>query len=105
MYNSDTDLLFPPRVISSLRSLRGKPWQGLIDRILFLDPTHEERLGFVLLMSKLAGCTSCQADSFRALRGCSQCAYQTIRRFRGTDQDLLDMFSQACKDIKKYLGK
>jgi hypothetical protein len=104
MYNSDTDLLFPPRVISFLRNLRGKPWQSLVDRILYLEPTHQERLAFVLMMCKLGGCTSCQADSFRALRGCSQCAYQTIRRFRGTDQDLLDLFNQSCKEVQKYLG-
>lgn len=105
MYNSDTELLFPPRVIPLLRNLRGKPWENLVERIQYLEPTHEERLAFVLLMCKLGSCPSCQADSFRALRGCSQCAIQTVRRFRGTDQDLLDMFDQSLGEIHKYLGK
>lgn len=104
MYNSDTDLLFPPRLISSLRNLRGKTWQSLVDRVLLVEPTDTERLAFVLLMSKMGGCTSCKADSFRALRGCSQCARQTIHRFRGTEQDLLELFEQSCKEIQKYLG-
>lgn len=104
MYNSDTDLLFPPRLISSLRNLRGKSWQSLVDRVLHVEPTHVERLAFVLMMSKMGGCVSCKADSFRALRGCSQCARQTIHRFRGTEQDLIDLFDLCCKEIQKYLG-
>jgi hypothetical protein len=105
MFNSDTDLLFPPRLIHLLRNLRGRPWQNLVDRIQNLEPENEERLAFVLLMCKLGSCTSCQADSFRALRGCSQCANQMVRRFRGTDQDLLDLFDQSLKEVNKYLGK
>lgn len=104
MYNSDTDLIFPTRVISTLRNLRGDAWQKLVDRVQYLEPTDVDRLAFVLLMIKLGGCTSCQADSFRALRGCTACAHQTIRRYRGSDDDLLEMFASARKDIERYLG-
>jgi len=103
MFNSDTDLLFPPRVIPTLRDLRGKAWRELVDRVVYLEPVHIERLAFVLLMIKLGGCTTCQADSFRALRGCTQCAYQTIRRYRGSDDELLHSFDEAKKQILKYL--
>jgi hypothetical protein len=105
MYNTDTDLLFPPRVIPSLRGLRGEAWQKLIDHIIDLEPTDVERMAFVLMMIRLGSCTSCHADSFRALRGCTQCALQTIRRYRGTDQELLSLFADARQEIERYLGR
>jgi hypothetical protein len=105
MYNTDTDMLFPPRVIPSLRNLRGEAWRSLIDRVLELEPMDVERLAFVLMMIRLGNCTTCHADSFRALRGCTQCALQTIRRYRGTDQELLNLFADARQEIERYMGK
>ncbi len=105
MYNSDTEVLFPSRVISSLRGLRSGEWRDLVDRVSDLPPSHPDHLAFVLLMVRLGGCISCNADSFRAMRGCSQCARQTVHRFRGTDKDLLDQFNEARVDIDKYLQK
>jgi hypothetical protein len=105
MYNTDTDLLFPPRVIPALRNLRGDQWRGLVDHVLELEPTEIDRLAFVLMMIRLGSCTSCHADSFRALRGCTQCAQQTIRRYRNNDLDLLRLFSEARKEIERYMGK
>ena len=105
MYNNDTDLLFPPRVIHTLRDLRTDLWRNLVDRVAQEETTNIDRMAFVLLMIRLGGCTSCHADSFRALRGCTQCAYQTVRRFRGTDEELMEMFDMAKVDIEGYLGK
>jgi hypothetical protein len=105
MYNSDTELLFPSRVIPALRNLRGTEWRDLIDRINSLDPKNPDHLAFVLMMIRLGGCVSCNADSFRAMRGCTQCARQTIRRFRGTDQDLVDQFNEARQDVEKFQQK
>jgi hypothetical protein len=105
MYNSDTDLLFPPRVIPALRSLRGELWRNLVDQVVELEPSHIDRMAFVLVMIRLGGCTSCHSDSFRALRGCTQCAQQTVRRYRGTDQDLLKLVSEARKEIERFMGK
>jgi hypothetical protein len=105
MYNTDTDLLFPPRVISFLRNLRGEGWRGLVDRVVELEPTDVDRMAFVLMMVRLGSCTTCHADSFRALRGCTQCALQTIRRYRGTDQELLNLFNDARQEMERYLGK
>ncbi len=104
MYNSDTDLLFPPRVIPLLRNLRGEAWRSLVDHILCQEPTALDRLAFMLMMIRMGGCVSCQADSFRALRGCTQCAYQTVRRFRGSDQELMRLFAEAREEIEKYIG-
>jgi hypothetical protein len=105
MYNIDTDLLFPPRVIPALRSLRGPAWRELIDRVMEQEPAGLDRLAFVLLMIRLGGCISCHADSFRALRGCTHCAYQTIRRYRGSDQELLELFAEAKAEVSRYLEK
>jgi hypothetical protein len=105
MYNSDTELLFPSRVIPALRNLRGEEWRKLIDHINTLKPDHIEHLAFTLLMVRLGGCLSCNADSFRAMRGCTQCARQTIKRFRGNDKDLIEQYREACKEIEAYLLK
>lgn len=105
MYNADTELLFPSRVIETLRSLRGDTWRDLVDRVNSLEPDNVDHLAFVLMMIRLGGCVSCNADSFRAMRGCTQCARQTIRRFRGTDQDLVDLFTEARQDVVKNIQK
>jgi len=105
MYNEDTDVLFPPRVIPYLRSLRGEQWQELVDQVSLVKGASLERLAFVLLMVRLGGCTSCQADSFRAMRGCTQCATQTVRRYRGSDQDLMKGFQEAKGEVSRYLQK
>ncbi len=104
MYNTDTELLFPSRIITELRDQRGASWQKLVDRILDQDPTSIERLAFVLMIARLDGCTTCNADSFRAMRGCTQCALQNVRRFRGKDRELVKMFNEARKDIELYIN-
>ena len=100
MYNTDTELLFPSRIISDLRDYRGKVWRDLVDDVLKQEETSLDRLAFVLMMARLDGCTTCNADSFRAMRGCTQCALQNIRRFRGNDKELLKMFKEARKDLE-----
>jgi hypothetical protein len=85
MYNSDTELIFPIRVISSLGSLRGPAWRELVKQTSAPKAEELDRIGFVLMMTRLNGCITCNSDSFRAMRGCSQCAFQTIRRFKGSD--------------------
>jgi hypothetical protein len=105
VYNSDTELLFPPSVIELLRDLRGEPWRELVDQVIQLEPTALDRLSFVLMMARLSGCASCEADSFRALRGCTQCASQSVRRHRGSDQDLLALMEKARSDVRVFLNE
>lgn len=105
MYNIDTDLIFPTRVIPTLKNLRGEAWQKLVDRIQYLEPADLDRLAFVLMMVRMAACTSCQADSFRALRGCTSCANQVVRRYKGSDAELLALFAAARKDIERFMGR
>lgn len=101
MYNSDTELLFPSRVIPELRDLRNKPWRELVDRVADKAPDDLDHLAFVLMMVEVDGCTSCNADSFRAMRGCTQCAFQNVRRFRGPDRELVKMFTNARRELSK----
>jgi hypothetical protein len=103
MYNTDTELLFPPRLISSLQSLRGEEWSVLVDSVARAEPVSQDRLAFVLMMVRLAGCGSCNADSYRAMRGCTQCARQAIARFRGGDADLLKLFNAARREIVRLM--
>lgn len=105
MYNADTELLFPSRVIPLLANMKGAAWRDLIDRVENAPSDSPEHLAFVLLMVRLGGCVSCNADSFRAMRGCSQCARQTIRRFRGADQELIGQYEQARQEVSVYLQK
>ena len=103
MYNEDTDVLFPPRVIPQLRSLRGDAWQALVDQVGMLEGPSVERLAFVLLMARLGNCSNCNSDSFRAMRGCGECARLTIRRFRDGDHELINLFATAHQEIELYL--
>lgn len=103
MYNRDTEILFPPRVIPSLSNLRGTLWHDLVDSLEESDSLDPKRCAFVLFMARLCGCNSCSADSYRAMRGCTDCSIQTVRRFNGNDSDLLDLFEEARKEIEEYL--
>jgi hypothetical protein len=103
MYQSDTEMLFPSRVITSLRNLRGKPWRDLVDRVVEEEEGSPDNLAFCLMMIRLDGCLTCHSDSYRALRGCTLCAQQAIARFKGTDVELVKQFKQAKVDVAHYL--
>jgi len=105
MYNSDTDLLFPTRVIPELVNYRGPEWTKLIKSILIKDQKDKDMLAFVLLMVRINGCITCNSDSFRAMRGCTLCATQNIKRYKGEDTELLELFSKTQNEISKYLNK
>lgn len=105
MYNQDTEVLFPSRVISALSGMHGEGWNRLVDRVRSDDCTPPERYAFVLMMVRLCGCSGCNADSFRAMRGCTQCAKQTVRRNRGGDGDLLEQYQQVRRDVDAYILK
>lgn len=101
--SNDTDFLFPPRIIPYLRDLRGEEWRALIDLSAEVPADGLERLAFVLMMVRLAGCITCQADSYKAMRGCTICAIQTIRRYKGDDVELFRNLETAKQDVVSYL--
>lgn len=99
MYNSDTEVLFPLRVIPDLRGIRGPEWDNLIELIISERVKEIEKLAFVLMIVRLVGCSGCNSDSFRAMRGCTKCVQQSIRRFRGEDRDLIKLYEKAKNEI------
>lgn len=105
MFNSDTELFFPIRVIPNLSGLRGKEWEDLIQHLSSADATEVEQIAFTDLVVHLAGCAGCDADSFRAMRGCTQCARLVIRRFKGSDQELLEQYQQCQAEVDDFLQK
>jgi hypothetical protein len=105
MYNIDTELLFPPRVIPALVGLRGKAWQVLVDQVIQTEDGTLDRLAFILVMVRLNSCASCSSDSFRAMQGCTACARQTIKRYRGSDKELVALYESAKPEIEFYLRK
>jgi hypothetical protein len=105
MYNIDTELLFPPRVIPALSDLRGKTWQTLIGEVVGADDGTLDRLAFILVMVRLNSCASCSSDSFRAMQGCTACARQTVKRYRGSDDELVALYVAAKPEIEFFLRK
>jgi hypothetical protein len=98
------ELLFPPRLIPSLRDLRGAEWAILVERVAKLPETDRDSLAFSLLMIRLDGCVKCHEGSFKYMRGCQLCATQTIMQFKGTDEDLLALYHRARRDVDAYLA-
>ena len=103
VYHGDTEVLFPVRLIPSLRALRGPEWQALVERVQQSAPTSPAVLGFVLLMARLANCAGCSMDTFRAMRGCAQCAVRVVERYRGSDEDLVRQWEEAVEEVKAFL--
>ena len=98
------ELLFPPRLIASLRDLRGPEWAAQVERVAKLPEIDPDSLAFSLMMIRLDGCVKCHEGSFKYMRGCQLCATQTIMQFKGTDVDLLELYRKARRDIDAYLA-
>jgi hypothetical protein len=105
MFNSDTELFFPIRVIPTLRDIRGNEWEKFIDHLSSNEVDELEQIAFTGLVVKLAGCAGCDADSFRAMRGCTQCAKLVLKRYKGSDKDLIELFKSTQKEVTEFLEK
>ena len=105
MYHRETELLFPMRIASTLREMRGEVWRDLVDRACEAESASTDRLAFNLLIIRLCNCLSCRTHSYRALNGCEQCAKHTVRRFQGEDAELVRKFEDAATDIGIHLNK
>jgi len=68
MYQTDTEMLFPTRVIPALKTLRGPAWKQLVETVAAVPDGHEATLAFGLVMIRLNGCLTCHSDSYRAMR-------------------------------------
>ena len=105
MYNSDTDFIFPPRGIPSLRNERGAAWRDLVAAVEEKQPNSPEQVAFILLMARLNNCSTCNADSYRAIHGCILCSKQSLKRFHGSDEELAVLFETARVDVSVFLNK
>lgn len=98
------EILFPPKLIPTLRDLRGEEWAQLVSSVARLPETDPAVLSFCLMMIELNGCLNCYAGSYKFMRGCPACAKQTIMQFKGTDSELVELYQQAQKQIATYLA-
>jgi hypothetical protein len=98
------ELIFPPRLIASLRSLRGPVWADLVQRTARLPETDPDSLAFTLLMVRLNSCVKCHEGSFKYMRGCQLCAAQSVMQFKGSDEDLVVLYEKARLDVGAYLA-
>jgi hypothetical protein len=98
------ELLFPPRLMASLRDLRGPEWAELVNSVVKLPETDPDSLAFTLMMIRLDGCVKCHEGSFKYMRGCQLCATQTVMQFKGADADLIILYQKARRDIDLYLS-
>lgn len=97
------EILFPPKLIPSLRTLRGPEWADLVSEVARLPETDPSVLAFCLMMIELDGCMNCYAGSYKFMRGCAACAKQTIMQYKGSDADLLQVYQQARQQIQAYI--
>ncbi len=100
----DSEILFPPRCIPQLRTLRGPEWAALMERLSALPDEHEDVLGFSLMMIKLGSCLTCDLDSYRASLGCCVCARRTVSGFKGSDGDIIRLFEETRQEVREYLA-
>ena len=103
MYNQENGLLFPPKVIPELLNLRGSEWNDLLEEVLRSEDNRVETLSFVLMMVRINGCLFCDTDSSKALHGCLRCSSQSVRRYQGNDVEVIDLFSEANREISLFL--
>jgi hypothetical protein len=103
LYQNDAEMLFPARVIPSLRDLRGHDWKLFVDQVCTQAEDAPDVLAFSLMMIRLTSCLTCNSDSYRALRGCTQCAAHTVAKFKGSDRDLIEQWKSARTDVLTYL--
>jgi hypothetical protein len=103
MYQSDTEMLFPTRVIPALKNLRGKAWRDLVETVARQPDGDDTTLAFGLMMIRLNGCLNCHSDSYRAMRGCTTCAQQAVTRCKESDDNLVKLYQKAFKEVRLYL--
>ena len=103
MFNSDAELLFPPRLLPDIKGIRSETWAKMVGQASGQKSHLLDQLAMELLLVKLAGCVNCDSDSFRAMKGCEFCIRQALRRFKGSDSELMRTYEQSKKEIGKYI--
>jgi hypothetical protein len=99
------ELLFPPELIPAIGDARSLIWRNFVNSTIRISKTPVEQAAFVLMITRLVNCVSCNANSFRAAQGCTFCSTQAIKRFHGSDEELINMFNKARVEVNEYLTK
>lgn len=105
MSKFDTEILFPPSLLSQLRNLRGERWRQFIDEVMNKPIGDVDRVAFIYFMARLSACATCQGDSLRAIQGCNKCSQQVIKRFRGSDEELIQLAHSYKQEMYGTLTK
>ena len=82
--------------------LRGERWDQLLADVMRADDPVKQK-AFVLLIVRMGGCLTCNADSYRAMRGCTQCAQRTVKRIRDDDEVLIKQFQSNYNEVEAFL--
>ncbi|MFZ4827619.1 MAG: hypothetical protein ACOYLB_09685 [Phototrophicaceae bacterium] len=104
MYTSN-ELFFPFSIIPNLKNAYTDEWQTLIKKLEQLPEDHPDVLAFILMMSKINGCVSCETDSFRAMKGCLACSMQTLRRMKDEPEQVMLLFEESRVEISTFLAQ
>ena len=97
------EILFPLHLVPKLKDLRGPKWQKLVEHVASLPETHPDALAFALMMIRLNECLNCHRQSYKYQRGCLVCSSQTIIHYKGTEEELLEHYEKARRDIERYI--
>ena len=99
MYNPDTNLLFPPRLLPALADLRSPAWEELVNFVMVATPESPKQVAFILMVARMNNCGSCISDSYRAKNGCTICTIQSLKRLCETDKALTDIFHMTSEEL------
>jgi len=101
MGNNATQIMFPLHAVQFLQGMRGDLWDDLLMSLKDLSPLSCEVSGFILMMTRQCGCSTCNSDSFRAMKGCIECSRQAIKRYKGDDDSLMAIHHKCISEMEK----
>jgi hypothetical protein len=102
MFNSN-ELFFPFSIISHLKTAYDDEWYRLVKTLEQLPESHPDVLAFILMMSKINGCVTCDTDRFRALKGCLACSFQTLRRMKDGREKIMLLLEESRTEIATFM--
>lgn len=88
-----------------MKNLRGVGWKLLVKETTENDTDLINKVTITLLIARLCGCVTCNADSYRANRGCRICSQQAIKRCKNSDIELESMYKRLYIKTKKTIEK
>ncbi len=103
MTTEEFQLLFPLEILPEIKDIRTKTWKGFLENYQQGENTLVTTVALVITLTRLVGCATCEADSFRAMRGCVACAKQSLKRNKDSDDTIIDSFHQCERQVVQFL--